>query len=80
MPMITVPDLNDTRTRDYSNFIKGGPRQEIAGPAYQDRTQATPLGEIHQQAHHAAEYTAPADQHRGVRALAAVAAALIARV
>ena len=30
--------------------------------------------------HHAAEYTAPADQHRGVRALAAVAAALIARV
>ncbi len=30
--------------------------------------------------HHAAEYTALADQHRGVRALAAVAAALIARV
>lgn len=30
--------------------------------------------------HHAAEYTEPADQHRGVRALAAVARALLARV
>lgn len=57
MPMITVgSDVNDTRTRDYSNFIKGGPRQELSGQAYQDRTQPTPLAEIHQQAHHAAEF------------------------
>ncbi|KAI0966561.1 chromatin remodelling complex Rsc7/Swp82 subunit-domain-containing protein [Xylaria arbuscula] len=41
---LVQPDLNDTRTRDYSNFMKGGPRQEIAGPAYQDRTQPTPMG------------------------------------
>ncbi|KAI8954397.1 chromatin remodelling complex Rsc7/Swp82 subunit-domain-containing protein [Xylaria longipes] len=67
MPMITVPDLNDTRTRDYSNFIKGGPRQEITGPAYQDRTQPTPLSEIHQQAHHAAEYNRSLNQGREIR-------------
>ncbi|KAI1363973.1 chromatin remodelling complex Rsc7/Swp82 subunit-domain-containing protein [Xylaria arbuscula] len=68
MPMITVgPDLNDARTRDYSNFIKTGPRQEIAGPAYQDRTQPTPITEIHQQAHHAAEYNRTLNQGREMR-------------
>ncbi|KAI0202378.1 chromatin remodelling complex Rsc7/Swp82 subunit-domain-containing protein [Astrocystis sublimbata] len=67
MPMITVPDLNDTRTRDYSNFIKGGPRQEITGTAYQDRSQATPLAEIHHQAHQAAEYNRSLSQGREVR-------------
>ncbi|KAH8675905.1 chromatin remodelling complex Rsc7/Swp82 subunit-domain-containing protein [Xylariales sp. PMI_506] len=69
MPMITVgpTDLNDTRTRDYSNFIKGGPRQEISGPAYQDRTQSTPLSEIHAQAHHAAEYNRTINQGREAR-------------
>ncbi|KAI8629178.1 chromatin remodelling complex Rsc7/Swp82 subunit-domain-containing protein [Xylariaceae sp. FL1651] len=68
MPMITVgPDLNDTRTRDYSNFIKGGPRQEITGPAYQDRTQSSPLAEIHQQAHHAAEFNRTINQGREMR-------------
>ncbi|KAI1635171.1 chromatin remodelling complex Rsc7/Swp82 subunit-domain-containing protein [Biscogniauxia mediterranea] len=67
MPMITVgPDLNDTRTRDY-NFIKGGPRQEITGPAYQDRTQSSPISEIHQQAHHAAEYNRSVNQQREMR-------------
>ncbi|KAI1376923.1 hypothetical protein F4677DRAFT_454119 [Hypoxylon crocopeplum] len=68
MPMITVgPDLNDTRTRDYSNFIKGGPRQEITGPAYQDRTQSSPISEIHQQAHHAAEFNRSVNQQRDMR-------------
>ncbi|KAI1347608.1 chromatin remodelling complex Rsc7/Swp82 subunit-domain-containing protein [Xylaria sp. FL0043] len=68
VPMITLgSDLNDTRTRDYSNFIKGGPRQEIAGPAYQDRTQPTPMSEIHQQAHHAAEYNRSLNQGREMR-------------
>ncbi|KAI1184080.1 chromatin remodelling complex Rsc7/Swp82 subunit-domain-containing protein [Nemania serpens] len=68
MPMITVgPDMNDTRTRDYSNFIKGGPRQEITGQAYQDRSQPSPLSEIHQHAHHAAEYNRTLNQARDVR-------------
>ncbi|OTB05514.1 hypothetical protein M426DRAFT_56816 [Hypoxylon sp. CI-4A] len=68
MPMITVgPDMTDTRTRDYSNFIKGGPRQEITGPAYQDRTQTSPISEIHQQAHHAAEFNRSVNQQRGMR-------------
>ncbi|KAI6086254.1 hypothetical protein F4821DRAFT_131368 [Hypoxylon rubiginosum] len=68
MPMITVgPDLNDTRTRDYSNFIKGGPRQEITGPAYQDRSQSSPISEIHQQAHHAAEFNRSVNQQRDMR-------------
>ncbi|KAI2624784.1 chromatin remodelling complex Rsc7/Swp82 subunit-domain-containing protein [Xylaria nigripes] len=67
MPMITGgPDLNDTRTRDY-NFIKGGPRQEITGPAYQNRTQSTPLAEIRQQAHHAAEFNRSLNQGREMR-------------
>lgn len=67
MPMITAPstDLNDRRP-DY-NFMKGGPRQEITGPAYQDRTQPTPLTEIHAQAHHAAEFNRSINQGREVR-------------
>ncbi|KAI0538294.1 chromatin remodelling complex Rsc7/Swp82 subunit-domain-containing protein [Xylaria digitata] len=68
MPMITVgPDMNDVRTRDYSHFIKGGPRQEIAGPAYQDRTQSSLPAEIHQHAHHAAEYNSRLNQSRDAR-------------
>ncbi|KAI2609412.1 uncharacterized protein GGS25DRAFT_214708 [Hypoxylon fragiforme] len=68
MPMITVgPDLSDTRTRDYSNFMKGGPRQEITGQPYQDRTQTSPIGEIHQQAHHAAEFNRSVNQQRDMR-------------
>ncbi|KAK9417827.1 putative Chromatin remodelling complex Rsc7/Swp82 subunit-domain-containing protein [Seiridium unicorne] len=67
MPMITAPstDLNDRRP-DY-NFIKGGPRQEITGPAYQDRTQPSPLSEIHAQAHHAAEFNRSINSGREVR-------------
>ncbi|TQS31620.1 hypothetical protein Golomagni_08095, partial [Golovinomyces magnicellulatus] len=58
MPALTVtPDLNDTRPRDYSGIIKGGPRQEITGPAYQDQTRPSPLLELHSQAQHAAEFS-----------------------
>ncbi|KAI1334796.1 chromatin remodelling complex Rsc7/Swp82 subunit-domain-containing protein [Xylariaceae sp. FL0016] len=68
MPMITVgPDQIDTRTRDYTNFIKGGPRQEITGQAYQDRTQPSPISEIHSQAHHAAEFNRTVNQQRDMR-------------
>jgi hypothetical protein len=69
MPMITVgaTDMNDGRTRDYSNVFKGGPRQEITGPAYQDRTQPSPLADIHAQAHHAAEFNRSVNQQREMR-------------
>lgn len=69
MPMITAgPDLTDTRPRDYSTtFMKGGPRQEITGQAYQDRTQPTPMSEINQHAHQAAEFNRTINQQRDMR-------------
>ncbi|ORY62078.1 chromatin remodelling complex Rsc7/Swp82 subunit-domain-containing protein [Pseudomassariella vexata] len=66
-PQLVQPDMNDTRTRDYSNYIKGGPRQEIAGSAYQDRTQPSPLAEIHAQAHYTAEFNRSVNQGREMR-------------
>lgn len=68
MPVITPgPDYNDNRSRDYSSILKTGPRQEITGPAYQDRTQPTPIGELHTQAHHAAEYNRTVNHQRDIR-------------
>ncbi|EFZ00114.1 Chromatin-remodelling complex, RSC SWI/SNF subunit Rsc7/Swp82 [Metarhizium robertsii ARSEF 23] len=68
MPGLTVgPELGDTRPRDFSNIIKGGPRQEITGPAYQDQTRPSPIGEIHSQAHHAAEFSRSVNQQRDMR-------------
>ncbi|KAJ4404924.1 hypothetical protein N0V85_004780 [Neurospora sp. IMI 360204] len=68
MPVITLgPDYSDTRSRDYSTILKTGPRQEITGPPYQDRTQTTPLSELHAQAHHAAEFNRAVNQQREIR-------------
>lgn len=68
MPVITPgPDYNDTRSRDYSSMLKGGPRQEITGPPYQDRIQASPISELHAQAHHAAEFNRSVNQQREMR-------------
>ncbi|KAH8905362.1 hypothetical protein BR93DRAFT_783945 [Coniochaeta sp. PMI_546] len=68
MPMITLgPDYNDTRSRDYSSILKTGPRQEITGPAYQDRTAPSPISEIHAQAHHAAEFNRSVNDQRNLR-------------
>lgn len=68
MPGLTVgAELNDTRPRDFSGIIKGGPRQEITGPAYQDQTRPSPLGELHSQAHHAAEFNRSVNQQRDMR-------------
>ncbi|KLU84086.1 chromatin structure-remodeling complex protein RSC7 [Magnaporthiopsis poae ATCC 64411] len=67
MPVITLgSDYNDTRTRDYSNILKA-PRQEITGPAYQDRTQPAPIPELHAQAHHAAEFNRGINHQREMR-------------
>jgi chromatin structure-remodeling complex protein RSC7 len=68
MPMITGgPEYNDAQRRDYSSVLKTGPRQEITGPAYQDRTQTTPIHELHAQAHHAAEFNRTVNQQRDMR-------------
>lgn len=68
MPPITLgPEYNDSRSRDYSNILKTGPRQEITGPPYQDRTQTTPMGELHAQAHHAAEFNRSLNTQREAR-------------
>lgn len=68
MPMITLgPDYSDNRSRDYSNILKAGPRQEITGPPYQDRTQPAPIAELNTQAHHAAEFNRTVNQQREMR-------------
>ena len=68
MPGLTVgSDLSDTRPRDYSGIVKGGPRQEITGPPYQDQTRPSSLGEIHSQASHAADFSRSVNQQRDAR-------------
>ncbi|KAJ0327906.1 hypothetical protein COL5a_005493 [Colletotrichum fioriniae] len=68
MPVITLgSELSDNRPRDYSGILKGGPRQEITGPAYQDQTRPAQIGEVHAQAHHAAEYNRSLNQQREMR-------------
>ena len=69
MPGLTTgSDLSDSsRPRDYGSIIKGGPRQEITGPPYQDQTRPSPLMEIHSQAHHAAEFNRSVNQQRDMR-------------
>ncbi|KAF5674079.1 nuclear localization protein [Fusarium heterosporum] len=68
MPGLTLgSELNDSRPRDYSGILKGGPRQEITGPAYQDQTRPSPLGELNAQAHHAADFNRSVNQQRDMR-------------
>ncbi|KAH7022642.1 chromatin remodelling complex Rsc7/Swp82 subunit-domain-containing protein [Ilyonectria destructans] len=68
MPGLTLgSDLSDSRPRDYSGILKTGPRQEITGPAYQDQTRPSPLGELNAQAHHAAEFNRTVNQQRDMR-------------
>ncbi|CAK7213913.1 hypothetical protein SBRCBS47491_001967 [Sporothrix bragantina] len=64
---LVQPEYNETRSRDYSSILKTGPRQEITGPAYQDRSQPAPIGEIHAQAHHAADFNRSVTQQRDMR-------------
>ena len=66
LPMITLaPEHSDMRLRDYSNVPR--PRQEISGPAYQDRLQSSPPTELLTQAHHTAEYNKQVTSQRNVR-------------
>ncbi|PKS06419.1 hypothetical protein jhhlp_007167 [Lomentospora prolificans] len=66
-PLSVQPDLSDTRTRDYSGILKGGPRQEITGPPYQDQTRPSAVSELNAQAHHAAEFNRNINQQRDMR-------------
>ncbi|SPN96908.1 related to nuclear localization protein NPL6 [Cephalotrichum gorgonifer] len=66
-PQLVQPDLSDTRTRDYSSILKGGPRQEITGPAYQDQTRPSGVTELNAQAHHTAEFNRSINQQREMR-------------
>ncbi|RSL59791.1 hypothetical protein CEP54_007101 [Fusarium duplospermum] len=66
-PHLVQPELSDSRPRDYSGILKGGPRQEITGPAYQDQTRPSPLGELNAQAHHAADFSRSVNQQREMR-------------
>jgi len=68
MPGLTSgPELMDTRPRDYSGIVKGGPRQEITGPPYQDQTRPTSLSEIGSQATHANDFSRSINQARDMR-------------
>lgn len=68
MPGLTVgPELSDNRPRDYSSIVRGGPRQEITGPPYQDQTRPSAVGELHSQAHHTAEFNRSVNQQRDMR-------------
>ncbi|KAG9235663.1 chromatin remodelling complex Rsc7/Swp82 subunit-domain-containing protein [Amylocarpus encephaloides] len=63
LPMITLaPDQPDMRLRDFSNIQR--PRQEITGPAYQDRTQTSPPTDLLTGAHQAAEYNKQVNSQR----------------
>jgi hypothetical protein len=66
-PHLVPQEINDNRPRDYSGILKGGPRQEITGSAYQDTTRPSPLTELHSQAHHAADYNRTVNQSRDLR-------------
>lgn len=63
LPMISLtPEQPDLRLRDYSNIQR--PKQEIAGPAYQDRTQPSSPSDLLSHAHQTADYNKQINQQR----------------
>lgn len=62
---IIAPDQDLRMGGEFRNLSR--PRQEISGPAYQDRTQSSPPAELLSQAHHAAEYNKQVTQQRVLR-------------
>lgn len=69
LPMITLaPEHNDMRSLglgDYRTVPR--PRQEISGPAYQDRTQPSSHQDLVVQSQHAADYNKQVNQQRIMR-------------
>ncbi|PFH55355.1 hypothetical protein XA68_18509 [Ophiocordyceps unilateralis] len=66
-PHLAQSEFSDSRPRDFGGIVKGGPRQEITGPPYQDQSRPSPLTELHSQAHHAAEFNRSVNQQRDMR-------------
>lgn len=64
LPMIHLPS-DELKPSGYGNIIR--PRQEIAGPPYQDRTQSSNPNEMLAQASQAAEYNKQLSQTRAHR-------------
>ncbi|GAB7350824.1 hypothetical protein MBLNU459_g1358t1 [Dothideomycetes sp. NU459] len=65
-PLSVMNSLSDDpRATDFSSIAR--PRQEISGPAYQDRSQPSNANEIFTQASQAAEYNKSLTQQRVVR-------------
>lgn len=63
LPMITLaPEQTDMRLRDYSSIQR--PRQELAGTAYQDRTQPSSHTDLSNHVNQAAEYSKQINQQR----------------
>ncbi|RCI07844.1 hypothetical protein L249_5812 [Ophiocordyceps polyrhachis-furcata BCC 54312] len=66
-PHLVQQEFSDSRPRDFGGIIKGGPRQEITGPPFQDQSRPSPLTEMQSQAHHAAEFNRSVNQQREIR-------------
>ncbi|KAJ5152056.1 hypothetical protein N7492_010351 [Penicillium capsulatum] len=64
-PLIHMATTDDPRLRDYNNL--GRARQELTGPAYQDRTQTTSANELLNQASHAADFNKILGSQRSFR-------------
>ncbi|CAD6503510.1 BgTH12-03172 [Blumeria graminis f. sp. triticale] len=62
LSMISLGSEPDMRLKDYSNIQR--PRQEITGPAYQDRIQPSPLIDLLSCAHQTAEYNKQINSQR----------------
>ncbi|KAI9645003.1 hypothetical protein NHQ30_007040 [Ciborinia camelliae] len=64
LPMITTlaPEQTDMRLRDYTNIQR--PRQELAGTAYQDRTQPSSHADLANHVNQAVEYNKQINQQR----------------
>ena len=63
LPLMKIQE--DSRQQVYNHITR--PRQEMPGLAYQDRTQATPAGDVMHQAANAAELNKQHTQHRAAR-------------
>ncbi|KAL4809599.1 chromatin remodelling complex Rsc7/Swp82 subunit-domain-containing protein [Aspergillus unguis] len=65
LPMIQMATTDDPRLREYNSMPR--PRQEMTGPAYQDRSQSSTAAEILNQATHAADFNKVLSGQRGFR-------------
>ncbi|PKY07589.1 hypothetical protein P168DRAFT_248737, partial [Aspergillus campestris IBT 28561] len=65
LPMIQATTTDDPRLREYNSMPRA--RQEMTGPAYQDRTQPSSAAEILNQASHTADFNKALSSQRSYR-------------